>query len=106
MDMNKMTEKTLNLTWEILNLLTIEQYTVMKNTSEECVTSFICREWSRSQCPIMEPPYNYLIPKRNNDQRILDLTNKMIELLTGETPTVYVAHTHWHQETGLWSRDT
>ncbi|XP_073540327.1 uncharacterized protein [Phyllobates terribilis] len=71
----------LNLTLEIIYLLTGEDYTVVKKTSAEAVTS---EGWSRIQSPIMEPPPHSLISERFNDQKILDLTNKIILLLTGE----------------------
>ncbi|XP_073540340.1 uncharacterized protein [Phyllobates terribilis] len=101
MNMNKMTERMLNLTQQILSLLTKEEYTVIKKTSEECVVSYMSRGWSRTQSPIMEPPRHPLILERYNDQKILDLTNKMIELLTGEVPircqdvTVHFSMEEW-----------
>ncbi|XP_075070982.1 gastrula zinc finger protein XlCGF66.1-like [Mixophyes fleayi] len=69
-----MIARILNLSMDIIHLLTREDYTVLKETSG----------WSRIQIPITEPPPHSLIHERNNDQRILELTNKIIQLLTGE----------------------
>ncbi|XP_075704602.1 uncharacterized protein LOC142709515 [Rhinoderma darwinii] len=76
---NKMSEKILNLTLEIICLLTGEDYTVLRKTSGKYVTP-------RS---------------RNNGKKILDLTNKIIELLSGEVPircqdvAVYFSMEEW-----------
>ncbi|XP_069608694.1 oocyte zinc finger protein XlCOF22-like isoform X1 [Ranitomeya imitator] len=75
------TRMILNLTLEIIYLLTGEDYTVVKKISAEGVTS---KGWSKTQTPIMEPPPHPLIPGRYSDQKILDLANKIIQLLTGE----------------------
>ncbi|XP_075070680.1 uncharacterized protein LOC142159813 isoform X1 [Mixophyes fleayi] len=100
-----MTERILNLTLEIIYLLTGEDYTVVKKKSGECVTpsSHPCVSGglSRTQSPITVPPPHSLIHERNNDQRILELTNKIIQLLTGEVPircqdvTVYFSMEEW-----------
>ncbi|XP_075071591.1 oocyte zinc finger protein XlCOF29-like [Mixophyes fleayi] len=86
-DKTHMTERILNFTLEIIYLLTGEDYTVVK-TSGECEKSSSRRRvsggLSRTQSPITEPPPHSLIHERNNDQRILELTNKIIQLLTGE----------------------
>ncbi|XP_040294044.1 zinc finger protein 436-like isoform X1 [Bufo bufo] len=90
MDKNKrhITEGILTLTLEIIYLLTGEDYTVVKKTSRQIVDprshSRTPEGWSRTQSPIMEPPPHSLIPEKTNKQKILDLTNKIIELLTGE----------------------
>ncbi|XP_075118232.1 gastrula zinc finger protein XlCGF66.1-like [Leptodactylus fuscus] len=68
-DGNKMAESLLNLTLEIIYQLTGEGYTVVKKTSSD---------------PIQEPPPHPLIQEEINGQKILELTNKMIDLLTGE----------------------
>ncbi|KAM4034516.1 uncharacterized protein ACNLHF_021154 [Anomaloglossus baeobatrachus] len=84
---NKIPGQILNFALEIIYLLTGEDCTVVKKSSRECVSHHVCHcvsgGWSRSQSPIMEPPPQSLILEYN-DQKILDLTNKMIELLTGE----------------------
>ncbi|XP_075207837.1 uncharacterized protein LOC142312735 [Anomaloglossus baeobatrachus] len=97
-------EKILNLTLEIIYLLTGEDYIIVRKTSGKCVTPSshpcISGGWSRSQSPIVEPPPHSLIPEYN-EQKILDLTNKMIELLTGEVPircqdvTVHFSMEEW-----------
>ncbi|XP_066443373.1 gastrula zinc finger protein XlCGF66.1-like [Eleutherodactylus coqui] len=102
---NRITERILNLTLEILYLLTGEDYMVVKNISENCVTSSsypdVSEGWRRTQSPIMEPPPRSLIPERTNDKKILDLTNKIIELLNGEVPircqdvTVHFSMEEW-----------
>ncbi|XP_075135559.1 uncharacterized protein LOC142210357 isoform X2 [Leptodactylus fuscus] len=84
MDRNrgKMSESILNLTLEILYQLTGEDYTVVKKTSSRRCPE----EWGRTQSPILEPPPHSLIHEEFNKQKILELTNKIIELLTGEVP--------------------
>ncbi|XP_075071030.1 oocyte zinc finger protein XlCOF29-like [Mixophyes fleayi] len=87
-DRSHMTERILNVTLEIIYLLTGEDYTIVKKTSGECETPSTSTHGSevlsRTQSPITVPPPHSLIHERNNDQRILELTNKIIQLLTGE----------------------
>ncbi|KAM3912509.1 uncharacterized protein RB166_019314 isoform 2-T2 [Leptodactylus fuscus] len=77
-DRKQMVERILNLTLEIIHLLTGEDYIVVKKISEEG------EGWSRNQDLITLSPPHSLIHERNRYQEILDLTNKMAELLTGE----------------------
>ncbi|XP_063819025.1 oocyte zinc finger protein XlCOF7.1-like isoform X2 [Pseudophryne corroboree] len=104
-DRSHMTERIVTLTLEIIYLLTGEDYTVVKKTSGECETpsSHPCASGgpSRTQSPITEPPPHSLIHERDNEQKILELTNKIIQLLTGEVPircqdvTVYLSMEEW-----------
>ncbi|XP_077324265.1 gastrula zinc finger protein XlCGF66.1-like isoform X2 [Lithobates pipiens] len=75
-----MTEKILNLTLEIISLLTGEDYVVVKKSSGEPISG----GWSRTQSPTMVPPPPPPIPERNKEQKILELTTMMVHLLTGE----------------------
>ncbi|XP_069837162.1 oocyte zinc finger protein XlCOF22-like [Dendropsophus ebraccatus] len=81
----KMTERIVNLTLEIIYLLTGENYTLVKKT----------------QSPMMMTPNHSILHKENNQQTILELTKKIIELLTGEVPiryqdiTVYFSVEEW-----------
>ncbi|XP_056408814.1 gastrula zinc finger protein XlCGF66.1-like [Hyla sarda] len=99
--MSPTTERILELSLEIIYLLTGEDYTVVKKTSGECVAPSRSGGWSRARGPITEPPPPSLIPERNNEQKILELTHKMMELLTGEVPircqdvTVYFSMEEW-----------
>ncbi|XP_073540495.1 uncharacterized protein [Phyllobates terribilis] len=77
-DRTKITETIFNITLEIIYLLTGEDYIVVKKTSSHS------KGWSRIQDHIIEPPLDSFISMKNNDQKILDLTSKIIELLTGE----------------------
>ncbi|KAG9468254.1 hypothetical protein GDO78_023138 [Eleutherodactylus coqui] len=90
----------LNLTMEIIYLLTGEDYKLVKKTSDNCVMSrgpCMSGEWS----PIMKPPPDSIIPERSNDEKILELANRIIELLTGEVPircqdvTVHFSMEEW-----------
>ncbi|KAM3914050.1 uncharacterized protein RB166_019230 [Leptodactylus fuscus] len=83
-DREVMAERIVELTLEIIYLLTGEDYTVVKKTSS------VSGGWSRIRSSIMEPPPSSLIPERNNDEKILDLTNQIIELLTGEAEDIKV----------------
>ncbi|XP_063813715.1 zinc finger protein 37-like [Pseudophryne corroboree] len=82
------TEMIINISLEIIYLLTGEDYTVVKKTSGEYETSsihpLVSGGLSRTHSPITVPPPHSLIHERYNDQKILDLTNKIIQLLTGE----------------------
>ncbi|XP_073403780.1 oocyte zinc finger protein XlCOF8.4-like [Dendrobates tinctorius] len=100
-DRDKMMERILHLTLEILFRLTGEDYTVVKKTSSERCQAPVSERWGRPLSPIMGPPPHPLIHEDINDQKILELTYKMIELLTGEVPirrqdvTVYFSMEEW-----------
>ncbi|KAM4034751.1 uncharacterized protein ACNLHF_021439 [Anomaloglossus baeobatrachus] len=85
-DRDKMAERILHLTLEILFRLTGEDYTVVKKTSSERCQDPVSEGWGRPLSPITGPPPHPLIPEDINYQNILELTYKMIELLTGEVP--------------------
>ncbi|XP_077110341.1 uncharacterized protein LOC143766497 isoform X2 [Ranitomeya variabilis] len=98
---DKMAERILHLTLEILFRLTGEDYTVVKKTSSECCQDPVSEGWGRHLSPITRPPPHPLIHEDINDQKILKLTYKMIELLTGEVPircqdvAVYFSMEEW-----------
>ncbi|KAM5182185.1 uncharacterized protein ACMZJ9_002554 [Mantella aurantiaca] len=85
-DQSHMTERILNLTLEIIYLLTGESYPLVK---------------SDDQVTIMVPPPHSLKPERNYTKKILEVTQKMIGVLTGEVPircqdvTVYFSMEEW-----------
>ncbi|KAM4032535.1 oocyte zinc finger protein XlCOF29-like [Anomaloglossus baeobatrachus] len=84
MERDKMAERILHLTLEILFRLTGEDYTVVKKTSSERCQAPVSEGWGRPLSPITGPPPHPPIHEDINDQKILELTYKMIELLTGE----------------------
>ncbi|XP_069611314.1 zinc finger protein 419-like [Ranitomeya imitator] len=100
-DRDKMAERILHLTLEILYRLTGEDYTVVKKTASERCQAPVSEGWGRPLSPITGPPPHPLIHEDINDQKILELTYKMIELLTGEVPircqdvTVYFSMEEW-----------
>ncbi|XP_077112957.1 uncharacterized protein LOC143768154 [Ranitomeya variabilis] len=100
-DRDKMAERILHLTLEILFRLTGEDYTVVKKISSEHCQDPVSEGWGRPLSPITEPPPHPLIHEDINDQKILELTYKMIELLTGEVPircqdvAVYFSMEEW-----------
>ncbi|XP_066455014.1 oocyte zinc finger protein XlCOF29-like [Eleutherodactylus coqui] len=81
---DKMAESIFTLTLEILFQLTGEDYTVVKKTSSDGCLAPVSDGWGRPLSPITGPPTHPLILEEINKQEILELTNKMIELLTGE----------------------
>ncbi|XP_068115232.1 oocyte zinc finger protein XlCOF7.1-like [Hyperolius riggenbachi] len=98
------TQRILNLTLEIIYLLTGEDYIVVKK-SGECETPGICSRvpgkfGKTSRTNILVPPLS-LIPEKNNKKKILATTTKIIELLTGEVPircqdvAVYFSKEEW-----------
>ncbi|CAI9560184.1 unnamed protein product, partial [Staurois parvus] len=82
---SEMSEKILNITLEIIYLLTGEDCIVVKKSSGDCVASSshpggsagTSRSHSTSKLHV---PFH----KRKNNYQILKLANKIIELLTGE----------------------
>ncbi|KAM3940510.1 uncharacterized protein RB166_000462 [Leptodactylus fuscus] len=83
-DRNKMAESLLNLTLEIIYQLTGEDYTVVKKTSSGCCQTLVFDGWRGTLSPIPGPPPHPLKHEEINGEKILELTNKMLELLTGE----------------------
>ncbi|XP_075114222.1 uncharacterized protein LOC142183181 [Leptodactylus fuscus] len=78
--------KILNLTLEIIFVLTGEDYTVVKKTSDKS------EGYGRIQIPIKVPPSETILQDRDNEQKILELTNKIIELLSGEREDYFEGH--------------
>ncbi|XP_075207440.1 uncharacterized protein LOC142312384 [Anomaloglossus baeobatrachus] len=78
-----------------------QDYTVVKKTSSERCQASVSEGWERPLSPIMWPPPHPPIHEDINDQKILELTYKMMELLTGEVPircqdvTVYFSMEEW-----------
>ncbi|KAG9461172.1 hypothetical protein GDO78_017839 [Eleutherodactylus coqui] len=96
---SRMTTIILNLTLEIIYMLTGEDYTVVKKISGESDTpSSVTGGWSKTQGSITGPHHSH---GRNNEEKILELTKKIIHLLTGEVPvrcedvTVYLSMEEW-----------
>ncbi|XP_075208144.1 oocyte zinc finger protein XlCOF29-like [Anomaloglossus baeobatrachus] len=83
-DRDNLAERILQLTLEILFRLTGEDHTVVKKTSSERCHAPVSEGLGRPLSPITGPPSYPLIHEDINDQKILELTYKMIELLTGE----------------------
>ncbi|XP_069605899.1 zinc finger protein 182-like [Ranitomeya imitator] len=101
MDRDKMVERILHLTLEILFRLTGEDYIVVKTTSSDRCQNPVSEEWGRPLSPITGPPPHPLIHEDINDEKILELIYRMIELLTGEVPircqdvAVYFSMEEW-----------
>ncbi|XP_073403859.1 oocyte zinc finger protein XlCOF8.4-like [Dendrobates tinctorius] len=100
-DRDKMAERILHLILEILFQLTGEDCAVVKKTSNERCQDSVSEGLGRPLSPITEPPPHPLIHEDMNDEKILELTYKMTELLTGEVPiryhdvTVYFSMEEW-----------
>ncbi|XP_077155008.1 gastrula zinc finger protein XlCGF53.1-like [Ranitomeya variabilis] len=95
-DRSHMAARILDLTLEIIYWITGEGHTVVK-TSGECVTSRVSGGRSRTPSGITEPPPHSLI----HEQKILELTHRITELLSGEVPircqdvAVYFSMDEW-----------
>ncbi|XP_075048096.1 gastrula zinc finger protein XlCGF53.1-like [Mixophyes fleayi] len=74
-------ERILNLTLEIIYLLTGEDYTVTPK-SRPRVSGVL----STTQIPITVPEPQSLIREEINGQKILELTKQIVQLVTGEVP--------------------
>ncbi|XP_075185888.1 uncharacterized protein LOC142257625 isoform X2 [Anomaloglossus baeobatrachus] len=99
-DKDQIMEKILNLSLEIIFHLTGEDYTVVKTSSDRCQAP-VSEGRRGTLSPIPGPPPHPQIHEDINDQKILELTNKMLEMLTGEVPircqdvTVYFSMEEW-----------
>ncbi|KAM5138937.1 uncharacterized protein ACMZJ9_016393 [Mantella aurantiaca] len=86
-DGSHMTDIILNLTLEIMYLLTGEDFTILKKSGEQLI-------------PSLHPRVSRRLNK-NQDKKILEVIQKMIGLLTGEVPircqdvTVYFSMEEW-----------
>ncbi|XP_077322657.1 uncharacterized protein LOC143956313 [Lithobates pipiens] len=96
------TESILRL--EIIYLLTGEVY-LSEAKSTGSITPInhacVCKEQSKNQCPIIDVPPPTLAPKKHILKKILEVAQKIIDLLTGEVPircqdvTVYFSMEEW-----------
>ncbi|XP_063287938.1 oocyte zinc finger protein XlCOF7.1-like isoform X3 [Pelobates fuscus] len=84
MDKKQMTERILNLTLEIIYVLTGEDYVVVKKQSDSA-TDCISLCGSEKSHSVDSPP-TPVLNEQNNDQKILEPTNKLLHFLTGEAP--------------------
>ncbi|XP_044155732.1 uncharacterized protein LOC122942278 [Bufo gargarizans] len=80
-DRNGVTEKILHLTKEIIQLLTKEKYILIWNHGNHTTLSGM----DRVSGLITESSPPSLMQEKKNDGKILDLTNRIIELMNGET---------------------
>ncbi|XP_077111284.1 uncharacterized protein LOC143767140 [Ranitomeya variabilis] len=102
---NRMNESILTLFIEIISLLTGEDYAVVQRITGECLTTtsrlHVLGGSSKTRRIIKESSPPVLTHERIHKQRILELTNRIIELLTGEVPikcqdvTVYFSMEEW-----------
>ncbi|XP_073418369.1 uncharacterized protein [Dendrobates tinctorius] len=100
-DRDETTRRLFHCALEIISLLSGEDYTIVRKTPGDCVTPIIHLQESggRRPGPITEPPPQSPIHERN--KKILELSNKMIELLSGEVPircqdvAVYLSMEEW-----------
>ncbi|XP_073416513.1 uncharacterized protein [Dendrobates tinctorius] len=109
-DRDETTRRLFHCALEIISLLSGEDYTIVRKTPGDCVTPIIHLQESggRSPGPITEPPPHSPIHERN--KKILELSNKMIELLSGEVPircqdvAVYLSMEEWEYLAGHQDR--
>ncbi|XP_077136625.1 uncharacterized protein LOC143793494 isoform X2 [Ranitomeya variabilis] len=109
-DRDETTRRLFRFALEIVSLLSGEDYTIVRKTPGDGVTPIIHLQESggRSPGPITEPPPHSLLHERN--KKILELSNKMIELLSGEVPircqdvAVYLSMEEWEYLEGHQDR--
>ncbi|CAI9574136.1 unnamed protein product [Staurois parvus] len=88
-------------TLEIIYLMTGEDCSVVMKTSIENFSEVRSQSLSSGLSPIRIPTRPFLRHERENKQKVLEVTQKMMELLTGEVPircqgvTVYFSMEEW-----------
>ncbi|XP_077321431.1 uncharacterized protein LOC143955222 [Lithobates pipiens] len=99
-----MTKGIVDLALEIIYLLTGEVYVPESKQSAHVTPSsldHVSKGWCKSLSPIMGTPPPSLTSEGNNEKKILEVAQKITELLTGEVPircqdvTVYFSMEEW-----------
>ncbi|XP_077142216.1 uncharacterized protein LOC143806128 [Ranitomeya variabilis] len=94
------TVQILDLTLEIIYLLTGEGYIIVKK-SDKCETSSFdhaaSRQWSKIRWPIMGPSP---IHEKSKEQKIIEITTKILQMLTEEDVAVHRAMDEWEDMKG------
>ncbi|KAM4051870.1 gastrula zinc finger protein XlCGF66.1-like [Anomaloglossus baeobatrachus] len=83
-DLDEISRRLLTFTLEIISLLSGEDYTIVRKTLGDCY---------RSQSP--DPITVHLPIHERSKKKILELSSKMIELLTGEVTAGTLYRKHW-----------
>ncbi|XP_069602476.1 oocyte zinc finger protein XlCOF7.1-like [Ranitomeya imitator] len=102
-----MAEQILDLTLEIIYLLTGEDYVmVKKSVTTGSKPQGSGRRRSKSLSAIMVPPPPSLMHPGDHEQKIVEITNKILQVVTGEVPvrcqdvTVYLSMEEWEYMEG------
>ncbi|XP_077136783.1 uncharacterized protein LOC143793603 [Ranitomeya variabilis] len=103
-DRGKMVERIINLTLEIIFHLTGEDYTVVKTSSDHCQAP-VSEGRGGTLSPIPWPSPHPRIHEDINNQKILELTNQMTELLTGEVTLLGMLGHYTGQHWGILGDD-
>ncbi|KAG9470908.1 hypothetical protein GDO78_016328 [Eleutherodactylus coqui] len=89
-DNDVMTKRILNVTLEIIYLLTGEDYGPVKKSIQQVTPSDSPRvSRGRTPNPAAEPKGYFPIQEKDHEKKILHLTNRIIELLTDEVAVRY-----------------
>ncbi|XP_053307049.1 gastrula zinc finger protein XlCGF66.1-like, partial [Spea bombifrons] len=100
-DGNRVSERILELTLEIISLLTGEDYMIVRKPGGHGPHGGSDGPpGTRSPSPV--PPPHSPTHERNREQKILELTNKMMSLLTGEVSAAGNGTLYSNTEACVW----